>query len=132
MIDLEKFKPGIAKLAERKSLSLIVLYGSQATGKAGKDSDIDIAILGERPLGFRDVTDLINDFSDIFGSNEIDIKPLHFCDPLFRFQVMRDGILLFGDKKIFYSFRAFAFRDYFDSWDLFRLKEQMVQKRLAT
>lgn len=130
MPDFEKFKLKIAETAEKKKLSLIILYGSQATGKARNDSDIDMAALGERPLRFEDIADLINDFSDVFGSNEIDVKSLHFADPLFRFQVMRDGILLYGDRKKFLSFKAYAFRDYHDSKDLFMLKDLLIKKRM--
>ena len=130
MLNLEELKPKIAGIAEKKKLSLVILYGSQASGKARSDSDIDIAALGNRPLRFEDITDLINDFSEAFNSNEIDVKSLHFADPLFRFQVMRDGILLFGDRKKFISFKAYAFRDYCDSKDLFVLRDLLIKKRM--
>lgn len=130
MLDLEKLKPKITEIAEKKKLSLVILYGSQATDKARNDSDIDIAALGEKPLRFEDVADLINDFSEVFNSNKIDVKSLHFADPLFRFQVTRDGILLYGDRKKFLSFKAYAFRDYCDSKDLFVLRDLLIKKRM--
>ena len=130
MLNLGELKPKIAEIAEKKKLSLVILYGSQATGKIRSDSDIDIAALGNRPLRFEDITDLINDFSEAFNSNEIDVKSLHFASPLFRFQVMRDGILLCGDRKKFISFKAYAFRDYCDSKDLFVLRDLLIKKRM--
>lgn len=130
MIDINKAKSKIKKIAKDHNLSLVILYGSQATGRANKDSDIDIAVLGFEPIGFEKLTDLNNEFADIFETKEIDVKLLHRVDPLFRFQVMRDGVLLFGKSRDFNSFRAYAFRDYFDSQDLFRLKEILIKKRL--
>lgn len=130
MIDLERFKLGIAKIAEKYDLKLVVLYGSQATGKANENSDIDIAILGNRRIDFDRHIELINEFTGLFHTDEVDVKLLHSTNPLFRYQVMRDGILLFGKKHDFISFRAYAFRDYMDSRDLLRLKQIMIQSRV--
>ena len=46
-IDIEKIKPEIAKVAQKHNLALVILYGSQATGKARDGSDVDIAVLGK-------------------------------------------------------------------------------------
>ena len=46
MPDFKILQPKIAEIAEKKKLSLVILYGSQATGKVRNDSDIDIAALG--------------------------------------------------------------------------------------
>jgi predicted nucleotidyltransferase len=132
MIDLEKYRMAITETAKKRNLSLVVLYGSQATGKSRENSDIDIAVLGKETLKFEDIADMNNDFSDIFGRNDLDVKSLHFANPLFRFQVMRDGRLLFGDRKDFLSFKAYAFRDFHDSWDLLQLKESIIKKRLIS
>lgn len=40
------------------SLKLIILFGSQVTGAAGKTSDTDIAVLGDRPLTFDERSEL--------------------------------------------------------------------------
>jgi predicted nucleotidyltransferase len=130
MIDINKVKSKIKKIAEDHNLSLVILYGSQATGRANKDSDIDIAVLGFQPIRFEELADLNNKFAKIFQIKEIDVKLLHRTDSLFRFQVMRDGRLLYGRSQDFNSFRAYAFRDYFDSQDLLRLKEILIRKRL--
>jgi hypothetical protein len=65
------------------------------------------------------------------GAPEIDLKSLHGVDPLFRFQVMWKGVLLAGIRKDYLSFKAYAYRDYMDSWDLFRLKKALINKRLG-
>lgn len=129
-METEQIKLKIKSVAENHNLLLAVLYGSRASGKAREDSDIDIAVFGEKPISFKELVDLNNEFMDVFKVNEIDVKSLHFVDPLFRYQVMQKGILLYGKERDYHSFRAYAFRDYHDSYDLFRLKENIMKKRL--
>lgn len=131
MIDINKAKLKIERLARENNLKFVILYGSQARGAAKNSSDIDIAVLGEKTISFAKLVDLINEFTDILETNEVDVKSLHNTDPLFRYEVTREGILLYGDEKDYVSFKAYAFRDYMDSCDLFRLKEIIIKKRLA-
>jgi predicted nucleotidyltransferase len=130
MIELEKFKPDIEEIAKKYELKLVVLYGSQATGKAKPDSDIDIAVLGNRRIDFNKHIKLVNEFTSLFHTDEIDVKLLHKTSPLFRYEVMRDGVLLYGSDYDFVSFKSYAFRDYMDSQDLFRLKRIFIRKRI--
>lgn len=130
MIDINKEKLKIEKLAKKYNLKFVVLYGSRAKGIAKENSDIDIAVLGESTIAFDKVVDLINEFTDILKTNEVDVKSLHNANPLFRYEVTRDGILLYGNEKDYISFRVYAFRDYMDSGDLFRLKRAFIKKRM--
>ncbi|MFQ5963631.1 MAG: nucleotidyltransferase family protein [Candidatus Scalinduaceae bacterium] len=130
--DMENLKPEIGKLAKKHNLSLVLLYGSQARGKISKDSDIDIAVLGIRPISTEELIGLHNEFAQIFEVKEIDVKSLHSTDALFRYQVMRNAILLYGRSYDYNIFKAYAFRDYHDSKDLLRLKETLTKKRVQS
>jgi len=123
-------KPKIDHIARKYNLSLVILYGSQASGRAYKESDIDIAVLGVSPISFENLIDLNNEFAEIFKVKEIDVKSLHNTNPLFRYQVMSKGVLLYGKSYDYNSFKSYAFRDYYDSQDLLRLKEVFIKKRL--
>jgi predicted nucleotidyltransferase len=125
-----KQKQKISEAAEKHGLVFVVLYGSHARGKARPESDVDIAALGEKPISFNKLAELNNEFAEIFETKEIDVKSLNRTDPLFRQQVTRDGILLFGDRHEYNRFRAYAFRDYVDSRSLFKLKDILIGKRL--
>lgn len=129
-VDFKSKKLKIAKLAKKHHLCYVVLYGSYAKGQARPNSDIDIAILGKKFIEFQELINLINEFVDIFETDEVDIKSLHHTDALFRYQVTRDGILLYGDQHEYNHFKAYTFRDYMDSEDLFRLRDLLTQKRL--
>jgi len=130
MEKIDKLK--IDKISGKYGLKLAILFGSQATGKAHQGSDVDIAVLGEKKLSFEDIISLNNELAEVFQTREIDVKSLHNSDPLFRYQVMRDGKLLFGKNYNYHSFKAYAFRDFVDSRDLLNLKETIVKKRVES
>ena len=132
MDGLENLKPEIEKLAKEHNLSLVLLYGSQAKGEIRKDSDIDLAVLGVEPISTDDLIALNNDFAQVFKVKEIDVKSLHNTGPLFRYQVMQNSVLLCGRNYDYLTFKSYAFRDYHDSKDLFRLKEVLIRKRMQS
>ena len=134
-LDIEKLKLKTKPIAERYNLRLVILYGSFVKNLAKEASDIDIAVLGKQKISFQEEIDIINEFIPVggeFGIKEVDVKSLHNTSPLFRFQVIKNGILLYGDNHDFNSFRAYAFRDYHDSRDLLALKDIIIGKRMAS
>ena len=67
------------------------LYGSFARGEHHKFSDVDVAIYLKRPSG--------EIYLDILGATEIDgaeidLKVLNNAPPIFRYRVIKEGILL--------------------------------------
>lgn len=129
-VAVDKLKEIAVQIAPKYGLKMAILYGSQAAGTAREDSDIDIAVLGNRMLGLGDLIEIADEFGARLGVNMVDVKSLHRTDPLFRQQVAKKGILLFGEARDFISFKIYAFRDYVESASLFRLKEELVKKRL--
>ncbi len=83
---------------EKRPLRLCVLFGSQATGKAHPNSDVDLAIWLNTPLRpeqkLRWVTDLSllldNEVSLIIVSPEL--------DPTLGFEIVKNGRLLFQQE----------------------------------
>ncbi|KUK99380.1 MAG: hypothetical protein XE08_0075 [Parcubacteria bacterium 32_520] len=70
--------------------------------------------------------------ADVFGDNqqrELDLKSLHGIDPFFRFQIMKDGVLLYGDRHDFITFKVYAIRAHQENLALYRLKEILLKKR---
>ena len=120
----------IEKIAQKNNLKFVILYGSRARQKSRPDSDLDLAVLGEKEIGFKEILLLFNQFSELFSGQELDVKSLHHTEPLFRYLVVQDGILLYGNKTDYMEFKAYAFRDYTESASLFHLQEILNQKRL--
>lgn len=63
-------------LAKRQTLKLAILFGSHATETAGPDSDIDVAVLDERPLSAADKEKLIREIAYNCG-RPVDLIDLH-------------------------------------------------------
>ena len=121
----------IEEVGKKYNLRFILLHGSYATDKMKTGSDLDIALLGEKPIEFDELLAIYSDLAEIFGDDsrrELDIKSIHKADPLFCYQVAKDSKLLYGDLTDFNEFRAHAFSNYFDSKDLFHLEKKLIQK----
>jgi len=132
MIIAKAQKQKIKKIGKKYSLKLILLHGSYATGKIKSGSDLDIAVLGRKLIEFKTLLKIHFDLAKILGDNrqrELDLKSLHNVNPLFRFEVMRDSILLFGKTFDYYSFKAYAFRNFQESQSLFELLGKMIEKK---
>lgn len=120
----------IAFIAERFGLDLVVLFGSHATErpKPGRDSDIDIAVHGCKPETF---WECFNALGNILGHERLDLVRLEEADTLFRYEVMGEGKLLAGEPDLFHEYRAFAYRDFIDSADLFALEDALYRKKMS-
>ncbi|OIN97047.1 hypothetical protein AUJ66_04465 [Candidatus Desantisbacteria bacterium CG1_02_38_46] len=127
----EDQKKDINEIGQNCNLQFIILYGSFATNHAREDSDMDIAVKGYKEISFQEILDIFDSLSRLFPGKNLDVKSLHKVDPFFRFQVMRDGILLYGNKTDYLDFKAYAYRDYQESKSLLRLQSQLVEKRLS-
>lgn len=124
-------KQKLVKIAKRFHLKFIVLHGSYATGQQRRDSDLDIAVLGKRQIDFDTQLKLHIKLAEIFGDSprrELDLKTLHRVDPLFRHEVVSDGVLLYGDPTAYEEFKSFTERAYRDARSLFELERTLSRK----
>ena len=101
-----------------KQVRAVYLFGSAASGKTGKLSDIDVAVLlkkmpdAKRLLALK--LDLILEFSGVFGSNRIDFVLLNDAAPLLAFEVISKGLLIYGGRKDVAEFEANISMQYHD------------------
>lgn len=121
-------KKQIQKIGKQHHLDFIILYGSQAKGTAGALSDVDIAVYRRGGIDAKEYFEIFSHFFKIFKTNELDVKLVNKADPLFRYYVIRDGVLLYGDIVDYLDFKAYAIRDYKESRSLFRLEDLLVRK----
>jgi len=120
-------KLNIAKIAKKFHLNLILIFGSFASGKNRKDSDLDIAVLGVSEISFTDQISLINEFSSVFNKN-IDLSILNKANPLLLSQVSKNSMLLFGKRSEFLKFKLYAFRVYNDYAPYFEMEKNLNKK----
>ncbi len=69
----------------------VVAFGSRAKGTARATSDLDLAILGDEPLGVAMLGTLQDDFSESDIPYKIDIVDWATCSEEFRGIIEKDG-----------------------------------------
>jgi predicted nucleotidyltransferase len=133
MIELTCDVDRLAAVAEELGLELVVLFGSRATGSPPPtlDSDVDIALLTRPGTAARGLADAYAALDGLFGDVDLDLVLLHRADPLFRDEIMRRGVLLFGDVDRFLDYRAAAFRAFTDARDLLELEGLLFERKMA-
>ena len=126
-----EIKQKIETLAEKHALTLVVLFGSQATGKTHPHSDVDIGVMGLRPIDFGDNYNLQLAFSNIFKRPDIEVVNLRNVSPLLLKRVADHGILLFEKEKgLFTKLKIRAFKLYVENQPLFALGKRYVERFL--
>lgn len=128
------FEPALLdEVSKRLGLRMVILFGSRATGEPRPlpDSDIDLAICFAAPDRRASWWESYTELAPVFPLAQLDLVLLSDADPLFRWEIARAGVLLWGDPLDHMEFRAFAFRDFVDSGDLRALEARLCEKKLA-
>ncbi|MDE2188549.1 MAG: nucleotidyltransferase domain-containing protein [Patescibacteria group bacterium] len=124
MINIDSLKPNIKSIAEKHALSMVVLFGSQATGAVHANSDIDIAIMSTRSV---DLSVLYAEFSDLFLREDIEIVTMNDASPTMMHVLIRDGKLLYEHKSgAFLSWKFYAIWVWLDTAWLRRLRDRKL------
>ncbi len=96
------------------SLAGVYLFGSQATGTAGPDSDVDIAFFAGRALPQADLLRLREQVSAVLR-HDVDLVDLAGASTIMQMQVLRDGRLEAApDPNAIGLFELRVLRDYRD------------------
>ncbi len=121
-------KLNTAKIAKKHKLKLVIIFGSFASGKNRKDSDLDMGVIGEKEISFEKQIVLTNEFFRIFKKN-IDLSVLNRANPLLLFEASRNAVLVYGENSELAKFKLYAFRVYNDYAPYFKIENEL-NKRL--
>ncbi len=122
-------KKEVDKIVKKHGLDFVVFFGSQANGKERQGSDLDIAVKDKKNETYKRFGDLFNDFSKVFRGINVDLRFIKGSEPVFLYNVFMKGQFIAGDLQNFYQYKAFAYKNYVDSKDLFELKDKLLRKR---
>lgn len=110
---LSEIKEKLTPLFKEEGLQLVLLFGSVASGKMYKQSDIDLGFLYD---GSVDILDLTNKVIRLLHNDRVDVIDLRYASPLLKFSAARQGKLLYERSPgLFNSFYSLAFRRYIDT-----------------
>lgn len=132
---MKQLRADILIEAGKIGITMAVLFGSQAQGVADVLSDYDIAILTDSANTIHDNMNRYSDVLEFFAKElgipeeKLDISSINEANPLLKYGIFANGILLFGDVDEFDEQRAMAFREYIDAEQLFNLERVLNKKR---
>ncbi|HYW77881.1 MAG TPA: nucleotidyltransferase domain-containing protein [Gammaproteobacteria bacterium] len=102
----------VQRLRERlPGLRAVYLFGSSASGESGRDSDVDLAVLLDKPLTGLRRFDLAGELADVVGK-DVDLVDLRTASTVLRMQVIGKGRRLFGSGADLEAFEDRVFADY--------------------
>ena len=137
MIELtDKKREIIKELAEKYSLRLVLLFGSQVSGKTHKESDYDIGYLSKRPLDLNEEGKLIIDLMPVLEINDerlINLVNIKKSAPLLLHAITSQcEILHEGEAALFATLRASAFKKYIEMKPLYEAKMLRAEKLIKS
>ncbi len=99
-VDMDRLREAVRRVCERHpTIRAAFVFGSQATGEARPDSDIDLAIwfsaYPEPDYMIELEDDLIYSVSEDIGRDDIDLVVLNSANALLRFNATDKGIPLY-------------------------------------
>jgi predicted nucleotidyltransferase len=109
----EEIREKLMPLFDDKSLRLVLLFGSAASGKTHKKSDIDLAFLFDRPA---DILKLTNKVIRLLHTDNIDVVDLKRSSPLLKFSIVKNCLIMYErEEGVLNAFHSLAFRMYADT-----------------
>jgi predicted nucleotidyltransferase len=106
-------------------LSLAILFGSVASGSAGTESDLDLAVSAQRPLRVAEKIDMIEQLATVTG-RPVDLIDLQeVTEPLLG-QILRHGKRLLGSDTLFGNLIS---RHIFEQADFMPYKSRILAER---
>ena len=121
-------------LVKQKDILVAYLYGSQTTGEANKNSDIDLAVLFDEnkrlpsSWGGRHIS-IATELSGIL-QKEVEVQDLSLVDISFCHRVLSEGKLIYSKKeKARTDFEVNCLNKYFDLKPLYQEYSQTLQNQ---
>jgi predicted nucleotidyltransferase len=121
MITIDKLKLQIGKYVSlHENIEAVYLFGSAATGKMRRTSDLDIAMMSTRQIdGFERIS-LETELSNLLHM-DVDLVIFHQAQVLLQHQILKYGRLLYErDAKVRVQQETSARREYLETRFLFR------------
>lgn len=118
MLNLEKDE-SLHKLFKRRHAVFAYLFGSQATGKTGRLSDIDIAVYFGPEIARQHFFDkklgLLGELNDYFKTDALDLVVLNDAPNLLAHRILKQGKLIYcSDDKVRLDYEVRAVLNYLD------------------
>jgi len=109
-----------------------LLFGSRATGKAGPDSDVDVAVLLSQDCsaGGVELRRLVGALTDEVAADRLDVVILNGAPHALAFQVLKYGVVAFErDARPLHRFRVRTYGAHADYEPVERFFREVTKRR---
>lgn len=125
----------LGELADKYGLKLMVLFGSQVSGRTHQESDYDVAYLSEEELSLEEESGFMYGLMPIFKIKDerlVNIVNIKTAGSLILYSITQKGIPLFErGASIFFRLKLYAWRAFIDSQlfrdNCFRIVKERIQ-----
>ena len=126
----------LSRALDRDHVVAGMLFGSQATGKAGPLSDVDVAVWLDSDLPREKLSALRSELTlaavEALGTDEVDIVVLNDAPPLFKHRAIKEGRrLLERDPVVRVRLETAALLEYLDTAPLRETLTVARRRRIA-
>ncbi len=113
-----------------KNIEIAILFGSRAEGRAVAGSDVDIAVLGKKPLNLENKITIAKWVSRKYKvpQEDVDVVDIRRAPPLLQFEIAKKGKLIYGKKANFMTFQMRAWKVYQDTARFRRIREDHLKE----
>jgi predicted nucleotidyltransferase len=119
------------QIARRYGIELLLEFGSMVTGQAHPRSDLDLAVLFDRPVvSFEKLADLRHELQSLNPDREVDLAIINHADPLFLRKITERCRLLHGSPRRLAELRIYSFKRYQDHRRYLALERPYVDRTL--
>ena len=125
-------KSEVAALAQKYGISLLMLFGSQATGKTHERSDADFAFASQRKLSPREIAEMAFELTALTAFPRIELVDVRDAPPMLLRNIATTGIAAYEAEALaFARFKIYAIKRFMEAKKLFTLRAASLDAFLA-
>lgn len=113
---INEAKVFISIINNKYKIKFAYIFGSQATGEASENSDVDIAVCFDKSYEAVEEAFIRGDIIEegkAFFKKDVDIVSLNNASLLLKYEIIHDGIIIKDDDERV-DFESLSLREYFD------------------
>lgn len=99
-MEQNQLEPIMTVLARHPGIEMAILFGSMATGRAGYDSDIDLAVAAVQPIELEEKMALMEALAEVTG-RPIDLIDLTIVGEPLLGQILKRGKRILGTDEAY-------------------------------
>ena len=93
-MELSKFRKQLDEICRENNVAMLGVFGSVARGEDTEESDIDLLVKLNAPIGFVDFIRLEDKFEHLLG-RKVDLATENAINPIIRKKILEDLTILY-------------------------------------